>query len=431
MGEKVPHRKIYFGWWTVLATGIMSGIGQGIFAQGAQLFFKPIAADLNFSREVASIAPSITRVEGGFYSPIVGWLVDKFGPRWLMFIGVLMTGTGLMLMYFVNSFLTYCLIWAGITAIGMNMSLSVTVDKALTNWFVRKRGLAMGIKFSMLSAGGVVVLLFVPHLIQANGWRMACVVCGIIMLASSPLVLLFVKQNRPEYYGLLPDGAELDAGTSTTDIKDMLAKGTEYAASFQEREFTIKQAMKTWAFWLLVVSQTLFSLLGGVVSLHTYNFLTDMGIEPIKAGAMLSLQIFFQMPFRFVGGVISDRLKMTQLPFALGGAYLIMALSIIPLILRQTIPMIYIFLVLYGIGLGLPTTLRIGIISRYFGRQSYGKVYGNINFFTAIVAFVAPIYAGWMYDKTHSYIDVFTQGVVLTLIGVIVTCFIRPPKPSE
>jgi len=283
----------------------------------------------------------------------------------------------------------------------------------------------------MLSAGGVVVLQVLPRLIQATDWRITCVICGVIMLAASPLVLLFVKQNRPEYYGLLPDGAGNGPEISNADTKDMLVKGAEYAASFQERELTLKQAMKTWAFWLLVISQTCFALLGGVVSLHTYNFLTDMKIDPIEAAAMLSLQVFFQMPFRFVGGVISDRLSTRHLPFALGAAYLVMALSVVPLLFRQTIPMVYIFLVLYGIGNGLPTTLRIGVISRYFGRKSYGKIYGNINFFTAIVAFAAPIYAGWAYDTTHSYIAVFTQGVILTLVGVVFTCFIRIPKPSE
>lgn len=173
------------------------------------------------------------------------------------------------------------------------------------------------------------------------------------------------------------------------------------------------------------------ALLGGTLSVHIIPFLTDMGIDEITAANMWALQVFFMIPFRFIGGIISDRLKLKHLPYALALSHLLTALAIVPFLLHQTIPMIYVFLVLYGIGNGLPTTLRIAVISHYFGRKSYGKIYGTMNFFTAALGFIAPIYAGWMYDRTHSYITTYWQGVILALIGVVLTIFIRLPKPTE
>lgn len=255
MNKKDPKHKLFFGWWTVIATGILSGLGHGFFSQGVTVFFKPIQADLHLDRATTSVVSGITRVEGGIDSPIVGWLVDKFGPKWLMFIGVVTMGIGLILMNYVNSLWSYILIWAFLIATGLNMSLSITVDKALTDWFIRKRGLAMGIKFTMLSLGSLVALPFLAWLVKAYNWRIACVVCGIIMIAISPLVLFFVKQKRPEAYGLLPDGAAIDSyadkSAAKSPVKDKLDKHIERGTGAPVREYTLKQAMKTWSYWIL------------------------------------------------------------------------------------------------------------------------------------------------------------------------------------
>ncbi|MBA7615447.1 hypothetical protein ES703_22728 [subsurface metagenome] len=210
--------RIFPGWWIVLTSGILALWGDGFSFYGFSAFFKPIASELGFSRAVTSVAASVRRLEGGLESPLVGWLTDRFGPKWLVLSGVFIMGLALTLMYFVNSLWAYLVVWGVILGTGNNIALSLPLDTTIANWFVKKRGLALGTKILINGFAGAVVPL-VAWLITTQGWRMAAVIGGVVMwLVGLPLVWFFVKQHRPEYYGLLPDGAtteeEPDKGQS-------------------------------------------------------------------------------------------------------------------------------------------------------------------------------------------------------------------------
>ena len=160
---------IFFGWWTLLATSILNIIGQALYSYGFSAFFKPISTELNFSRTVTSTAAGIGRLEGGLEAPISGWLVDKFGPKWVIFGGVAVVGVGLLLMNLVHSVWTYYAVWGVTIGTGINLSMTIPIDKTLTNWFVKKRGLAMGIKMGFLSLSSVAVIPVVTWLTTSFG----------------------------------------------------------------------------------------------------------------------------------------------------------------------------------------------------------------------------------------------------------------------
>jgi len=176
---------------------------------GLSALFKPMSAELGFSRAVTSPAGSIGHLVGGLEGPIVGWFVDKLGPQKVVLFGVFLFGLGLILMYFVNSLWAFYLFWGVILGMGTNMCAGLPIMKAITNWFVRKRGLAMGIRM-MVSAAFILPL--VTWFIITWGWRMTCVIGGVVMwLIGLPLVWFAIKDQRPEFYGLLPDGAPYDS----------------------------------------------------------------------------------------------------------------------------------------------------------------------------------------------------------------------------
>ncbi len=416
---------IFPGWWLVLTGGVLAFWGHGYHAYGFSALFKPIAEDLGLSRTATSIPASIGRLEGGITSPLAGWLTDKFGPRWLIFTGVLLISASLCLMSLVQSFWAFLLVWGVMLAIGIDLALSIPLQVAIGNWFVRKRGLASGTQLMFSGLSGALVLPLIAWLLTIVGWRIACLIGGVVMFVIGvPLVWFFVRQRRPEYYGMLPDGA------STSGNEDITAKGIKYAAEVKEFDFTLSQAIKTPAFWLLVIANACHSLAMPAINLHGVPFLTDMGIDPLTASRILALMVLVSIPARFIGGFLVDRVNKENMRFVLAGAYLLQALGFGLFLFHQTEAMIYVWFVVYGFGMGTGFALMLPMRMRYFGRKSIGSIMGTAYAFTLPVGILAPIWTGWMYDTTGSYIFAFTVIAGLLSFAGVLALFILPPKPS-
>ena len=271
-------------------------------------------------------------------------------------------------MNFIDSLWAFYVVWGVMVGTGVNIALSIPLHTAIANWFVKKRGLAQGIQWVFSGLSGVLVLPLIAWLIATQGWRMTCFIGGVVMLCVGlPLVWFFIRQHRPEYYGLLPDGAIVEKAAA--DAGQMIDRGTP-------------------AYWLIIVSQAAHMLAGPAVNIHMIPFLTDIGVDPIKAAGMLAMMVGASIPLRLIGGIIADRLKKQHFRFILGGAYLLQAVGFIVFLLNQTIPMIY---------------MPAGI--------------------------AAPIYVGWVYDTTGSYISAFTIIAALLVFSAVVVCFVLPPKP--
>ena len=429
MAKRRRFPKIFFGWWIVLATGFVNFWGHGFYTQGISAMFKPISAELGLTRAATSVASSIGRFEGGVEGPLTGWITDKFGPKWVILFGCFLIGLGLILMYFVNSLWAFYVVWGGITATGLNVGLAIPIDKTISNWFVKKRGTALGVRAIFQGMATIAVLPFIAWLLGRLDWRMTCVVGGAVMwLVGLPLIWFLVKQKRPEYYGLLPDGATVEAELAS-DTGRMITRGMEYAAGVQEVEFTLRQAMKTPAYWLLILASAIGNLVTSPIMLHYMPFLTDMGIDPVKAALMLSSAGAIAIPTRLFAGFLADRFKKHQLRFIPMGTYLIIAAGVISFLLNQTITMAYVFLIMFYIGFTAGVPLNTAIRARYFGRKSLGSIQGVTTMIMLPFGVVAPVYVGWIYDTTGSYISAFRLFPVLLAFSAILVLFARPPKP--
>ncbi len=421
--------KIFPGWWIVLTGGILALWGHGYHAYGFSALFKPIASELGFSRAVTSVPASIGRLEGGFEAPLSGWITDRFGPRWIILLGVFLIGLGLILMNYIDSLWAFYVVWGILLGTGINIGLSIPLHTAIANWFVKKRGLASGIQWVMSGLSGVLVMRFiVAPLIITQGWRVTCVIGGVVMLlVGLPLVWFFMKQRRPEYYGLLPDGATTEE--EAAEISRIVDRGIEYAAEAEEVEFTLRQALRTRSYWLLMLANACHIMAGPAISLHGIPFLTDIGIDPLQAANILAIMVFASVPFRLIGGLLADRVRIGHMRFVVGGAYLLQAIGFAVFLLNQTIPMIYVWFILYGIGMGAGFGLMFPMRARYFGRKAFGSIGGASTLLMAPAGVAAPIYAGWVYDTTGSYITAFTVIAALLAFSAVIMLFVVPPKP--
>lgn len=248
------------------------------------------------------------------------------------------------------------------------------------------------------------------------------------MLLLTPVVLALIKQKRPEYYGLMPDGAKIEPGSDPTTLVD---KGKEYASHVHEIEFSFRQVLKTRTFWIVGASYFVFNLVYGGVTLHVIPFLTDMGIDKIAAGGMMSMMSFISIPARFLSGVFADHVGKKFLRFLLAGSFTLIAVGISIFLVAPHLASVYVMLILYGLGYGSITPLIIFILGRYFGRKAFGSIFGVCMVIQAPASLLAPSYSGWVYDTTGSYAGAFMVFVAFSALVALALCFASAPQPPS
>ena len=427
MTETKIKSGIFFGWWTVLVTGIFSGLVLGFYMYGISALFKPIALELGLSRAAASGATGIGFMLGSLLSPVTGWLVDKFGPKLSILSGLILSIVALALMNFVVSGWQYYLVWGVIFGIGGFWGFTIAVDKSLSDWFVKKIGVAMGVKFAIIGLTGAVSMPIISWLISTMGWRITCLIWAGILVLGIPLILLFVKNRRPEHYGLAPDGKRTNAkiGRETGSRNEETLSNAE---GLHEEDFSFRQAIKTNAFWILALCYIGQFFISAGFNTHCIPFLTEMKFDPIIAGSMMGFMIFFTIPARFLIGIIADRIPKDRLKLLMAFPYVLLLIGMGIFLVNESVITIYIMLILYGLAHGLPTPLLIIIISRYFGRKAFGAISGTCVMFLAPAAFFSPIIAGWIFDKTGSYTLAFQLFAATALFAAILLSFMRTPK---
>lgn len=333
----------------------------------------------------------------------------------------------MILMNYVHSLWSFYLVWSLISSIGINVALGMPLDVAITNWFIRKRGTAMSIRWLFSGLSGVIGLPIVAWLIVTVGWRMACVIGGVVMwVVGLPLVFFFIKAHRPEHYGMLPDGAtQMPTGADGESLTE-----ADYAAQLGEVEFTTVQALKTSAFWLMIFAYMFHAALYPVMNIHCIPFLTDRGMEPLRAAATMSIFITASIPARFLGGVIVDRVQTSTINFLMAGAFLMQAVGVtIFLYNQQSMLALYTFFIVYGMGMGATMPIQPVLQSRYFGRPSFGTIAGISRVLNMPVGMAGPVLAGWIYDRTGSYTLAFTLFAATLALAGVTMCFVRRPKP--
>lgn len=246
---------------------------------------------------------------------------------------------------------------------------------------------------------------------------------------SLPLAAIFIRNERPEHYGLLPDGA-----TAREEVKDkdsMISRGVKYAAEVEEIEFTLRQSIRTPAFWLLLIAQGGYMMAHESLTVHVIPFLTDIGIDATKAATMVAVSGFAGVLARMAGGIVADRLRKGQLRILLSSGFLLQGIGMVFISFKSVPSTVYLFLllILTYAGYGISIVLIPLIGGRYFGRKAFGSIRGFSQTFTVPMVILGPVYTGWVYDTSGSYLTAFaTLAAVFGVSTVLMFCA-KPPKP--
>ena len=196
--------KVFYGWWIVLAAFLVLTFTSMTGAYGLSLFYKRLTDYFGWGRTALAGAISLSRLEAGFLGGIEGFLVDRFGPRIMILLGVVLTSLGLILISRIETLLAFYIIFILMVTAGRSLSSMIAIDTTVANWFIRRRGTAFGLLRSAVAVGAAGVIV-VAWFIELYGWRAAFVASGIgTLVVGIPTAL--VMRHRPEQYGMLPDG---------------------------------------------------------------------------------------------------------------------------------------------------------------------------------------------------------------------------------
>ena len=198
--------KVFYGWWIVLAAFLVLTFTSMTGGYGLSLFYKRLIDYFGWGRTALAGAIALSRLEAGFLGGIEGFLVDRFGPRIMILMGVVLTSIGMVLLSLINSLLAFYLIFILLVTVGRSLSSMIAIDTTVANWFIRRRGTAFGLLRSAVAVGAAGVIV-VAWFIDMFGWRVTFVAAGIgTLLVGIPAAL--VMSHRPEQYGMLPDGVQ-------------------------------------------------------------------------------------------------------------------------------------------------------------------------------------------------------------------------------
>lgn len=416
-------RAVYYGWWIVLASMVVLGVGAGCYWLGFGVFFLPLATEFATSRTRLSFAVSIAQMEGGLLGPVDGYLVDRFGPRRMMFIGVGLMGLGFIWMSQVQSLFMFYVVYLALISFGMSLGIRVPALVAPTNWFVRKRGIALGFATSGVGLGGILVPI-IGWLVITLEWRTTAAIVGVLILVVC-LPLAGVMRHRPEHYGMLPDGMILSDSVGSGSTAKI---GTEAEVGLDEVEFSMQEAFMTPVFWFLSVVFGLRQLIIGAVGLHQVPFVVDIGISSQIAATVLGMTAITSIIGRLGFGWMGDRIPTRYvMALSIGCA----ALGVLILAHSTEWWHLIFFVLTYGIGWGGGATTMSVVRADYFGRRAFGTISGLMDAVQMFGLVLGPVFAGWVYDKYESYYLAFMLFAVAGAVAAIIMVFVRPPAKAS
>ena len=393
----------FFYGWVIVATAFVT-MALGVNARTAfSLLFPPIVEEFGWQRGATAGAFSFGFVVSALLSPLLGKLMDRFGPRAVMEVGVAITGAGLLLAPLISQpwqlYLTLgMLVGAGSTCLGYTGHALY-----LPNWFVRRRGLAMGIAYSGAGAS-ILVMPAVQRLIDQHGWRTAVLVLGVVVLAVL-VPLNLALRRRPEDIGLAPDGDAARGAAGAARADNVVDRA--WAAV----DWTLARAVRTSRFWWIATGYAAALFAWYAVQVHQTKYLIETGFSGAYAAWALGFVSLIGVPGQIALGHISDRVG-REWVWSVGClGFAVCYGALLGLGVAPSGTLLWTMVIAQGLlGYGL-TSVVAAIPAEIFQGRHYGAVFGTIIGIGIAGGALGPWLTGLVYDLTGSYAGAFVLAI--------------------
>jgi MFS family permease len=412
--------RFFYGWIVVAVTFVTMAIG--VNARTAfSLFFPPIVDEFGWERGVTAGAFSFGFVVSAVMSPLIGRMMDRFGPRAVMELGVALMASGLLLAPLTTQpwhlYLTIgVLVGAGSICLGYSGQ-----SLFLPNWFNRRRGLAMGLAFAGVGIGSVTLLPWVQHMIEQTGWRTACTAMGILVLVVlAPINLLLRK--RPQDIGLEPDGDAAPTASSAKPVSNIVDP------VWADTDWTLQRALRTARFWWLALGYFGGLYIWYAVQVHQTKYLLDIGFSPSLAVWALGAVSLLGIPGQIALGHLSDRIGREWVWTASCIGFAICFAALIALAQVPALPLVYLMVLAQGaLGYGL-TSIMGAVVMEIFQGKHYGSIFGTVMLAALGGGAAGPWVTGLLHDLSGSYTSAFAIGIAMSGLSAIAIWRASPGK---
>lgn len=423
MKGKVRFGRVYYGW--VIVGVSMVSVAFWFGARGAfSVFYVVLLEEFRWSRGGAAGVQSMAFITYTIMAPLVGALIDHFGPRRVIVPGILLMALGLIFCSLIESLVQFYLMFGVIAAAGGTSIGIVSVTVILAHWFEKKRGTANGLAVSGVGLGAFILVPLSQYFISLWGWRLAFVALGLLgLIFVLPLNTLFLR-HKPQELGLQPDGVK--GGESSEGTRPEVMD-----TAWSKTDWTLKKAVITGRFWALMIFP--FCVITGVyiVLVHHVRFLVDTGINKMTAAFIFAFIGIISSAFRIFWGWLSDSIGREK-TFTLG--VLCICLGICSLLLLETTGernLVYPFVIFFGSGWGVTAPMFMSVAADLFQGRGFGFIYGLVEGSIGMGCALGAWVAGFIFDKTQSYQWAFVLAASISIVSCLFVWLAAPRKVRQ
>ncbi len=413
-----PRPKLFHGWWIVASAVVGDLMMLGPSTYALAVFLVPITTELGWSRGAIALAPTLRALTGMFVGPVVGPILDRHGPRFLMAGGAIIGGTTLILLSQVHAIWQFYLLFGLGFSLAMGMTSGLVTSTTVAKWFIRRRGRAVAFATLGISLAGVVFTPLSQVLQSALGWRLAWALIGVaVMVIVTPVALLLMRR-QPEDMGLRPDG---DAAPPAP------VPGLATATS-AEPIWTLRQAARTPTLWLLLLASNLLGLTIATILFHQLAYFADQGFSRTLATTVATIYSFSALCAKPIWGLVLERVSVRVCTVANA---LLSAGAFTVLLFASSPGLAFAYAVFAGFTTGAIPVLQNMIWPEYYGRTFLGTIRGTFAPISLLSFGLGPLLSGLLYDATGSYQVAFLVIVGLALAAAVLFALARRPQPPE
>ncbi len=407
----VAHFPVFYGWVVLVAATL--GLMLPFFGHNTTigLFMDYFIADFGMDRTTISGLFGLGGLIAAVTLPYVGKLIDRFGGRGVGLATGIVFALSLILLSMAASPLVLLLLFILMRGLGLG-PLHITHSTVIAQWFRSQRGRVMGITIIVTWLFQSFYMPTLQNLLEIYSWRQIWQVMGLIIGVLIVPIIWLLMRDRPESFGLLPDGEARD----------------DHQPGDVEESWTLLEARRTAAFWIFASGRILMPAIGSALILHQVSIFGVLGYEPSVAAQTFGMAAIIAALFSIFAGILVDRLR----PGLVMVLQLSTSLGLMILAMTMTTPVLLLaYAVIFGMNIGFGGVFDNSVWANLFGREHLGEIRGFIATMMSIGVAVGPVLFGWSYDTLGSYNVMFVVFSVLVIVQIILAYIAPKPRRIE